>query len=74
MGVKYRFYQFVYTGDFIQFVQAYDNSTDSWDWLVTNSMGVFSNSLNVTGGGGNISMSTGATDYQAPGSGLNLTS
>lgn len=49
MGRKYRYYQFVYTGDFIQFIQSYDSINDSWDWLITNSMGVFSNTVEVTG-------------------------
>ena len=83
LGQQYKYYQFVIRGDFLDFVQTLhydpDSSTSnpnisSWDWVVKDSMGVFSNSLNVTGGGGNISMSTGATDYQAPGIGLNLTS
>lgn len=49
MGKKYKYYQFVYTGDFLQFVQAYDSVNLNWDWLVTASMGVFSNTVQVTG-------------------------
>jgi hypothetical protein len=51
MGVQYKYYQFVFTGDFVTFVQAYNGS--GWDWLVTGSMGVFSN--NVVLSNGNIS-------------------
>jgi hypothetical protein len=83
LGQQYKYYQFVIRGDFLDFVQTlhYDPDSNtsnpnisSWDWVVKDSMGVFSNSINVTGGSGNISMSTGATDYQVPSSGLNLTS
>jgi hypothetical protein len=83
LGQQYKYYQFVIRGDFLDFVQTLhydpDSSTSnpnisSWDWVVKDSMGVFSNSVNVSNGF--ISMSTGAPlpDYQAPGSGLNLTS
>jgi hypothetical protein len=49
MGKQYSYYQFVYRGDFVQFIQAYNGL--QWDWLVTNSMGVFSNIIKVTSGG-----------------------
>lgn len=45
MGANYKYYQFVYVGDFVTFVQAYNGT--NWVWLVTNCMGVFSNSVNV---------------------------
>lgn len=48
MGQQYKYYQFVYTGDFISFIQAYDGS--KWDWLVTGSMGVFTNSVSISQG------------------------
>lgn len=51
-GKKYSYYQFVYRGDFVNFIQSYDSSTNSWDWLVTNCMGVFSNSIKISGAGG----------------------
>lgn len=49
MGRKFKYYKFVYTGDFLQFIQAYDAINDSWDWLVTGNMGVFLNTVQVTG-------------------------
>ena len=58
MGQPYSYYQFVYRGDFVQFIQSYNGSY--WDWLVTNSMGVFSNSIQVFGNGG-ITSATGST-------------
>lgn len=58
MGKQYSYYQFVYRGDFVQFIQAYNGL--QWNWLVTNSMGVFSNSIQVSGTGG-ITSSTGST-------------
>lgn len=48
MGVKYKYYQFVIRGDFLDFVQSYNSSTSSWEWLVKDSLGVFSNSVTVT--------------------------
>lgn len=50
MGSKFKYYQFVYTGDFVNFIQAYNTQTSSWDWLVTTSMGVFSNTVVVSNG------------------------
>jgi len=50
MGIQYKYYQFVYVGDYVQFIQAYSSSSDSWDWLVTGCMGVFTNEINVPGG------------------------
>jgi hypothetical protein len=48
MGVNYKYYQFVIRGDFLDFVQSYNSSTTSWEWLVKDSLGVFSNSVSVT--------------------------
>ena len=48
MGVNYKYYQFVISGDFLDFVQSYNSSTSSWEWLVKDSLGVFSNSVTVT--------------------------
>ena len=45
MGGLHKYYQFVYVGDSVSFVQAYNGT--NWTWLVTNCMGVFSNSVNV---------------------------
>jgi hypothetical protein len=56
MGSYHKYYQFVYAGDFVSFIQAYNGT--SWVWLVTNCMGVFSNSVSVTGA--NINSTTPA--------------
>jgi hypothetical protein len=48
MGAAYKYYQFVYVGDNLSFIQAYSNATSSWSWLVTNCMGVFSNKVQVS--------------------------
>ncbi len=50
LGIKYKYYQFVYTGDFVTFVQAYNAPSDGWDWLVTGSMGLFSNTVVLSNG------------------------
>ena len=54
MGTQYKYYQFLYTGDFLNFVQAYNPATPNtpagWDWLVTASMGVFSNDVSLSTG------------------------
>jgi hypothetical protein len=47
MGVKYKYYQFVIRGDFLDFIQSYNSSTSSWEWIVKDSLGVFSNSVTV---------------------------
>ena len=64
MGGYHKYYQFVYTGDFVSFIQAYRNAdatatppvTAGWIWLVTNCMGVFSDTINVSNA--NISKTT----------------
>lgn len=66
MGQQYSYYQFVYTGDFLNFVQAYNPTSDSWDWLVTASMGVFSNIVQVTG---NMSTQNASLNLPVPANG-----
>jgi hypothetical protein len=46
MGGFHKYYQFVYVGDSVSFVQAYNGT--NWIWLVTNCMGVFSNVVDVS--------------------------
>ena len=48
MGVNYKYYQFVIRGDFLDFVQSYNSSTSSWEWIVKDSLGVFSNTVSVS--------------------------
>jgi hypothetical protein len=48
-GQKQKYYQFTFQGDFVQFVNVYDNMTSSWLWLVTNYQSVFSNAINISG-------------------------
>lgn len=50
MGTPYKFYQFVIRGDCLSFVQAYDDEADSWNWIVTSSMGIFTNTLTIFNG------------------------
>ena len=52
MGGYHKYYQFVYAGDFVTFVQAYNGT--NWIWLVTSCMGVFSDTINVTGANINV--------------------
>lgn len=47
LGVNYKYYQFVARGDFLDFIQNYNTSTNSWEWMVKDSLGNFSNSINV---------------------------
>ena len=54
LGLRFKYYEFVYTGDFISFVQGYNSTSDSWNWLVTASMGVFHNNI-IIGNGSSIS-------------------
>jgi hypothetical protein len=58
MGVNYKFYQFVIRGDFLDFIQSYTvtDGVGSWEWIVKDSLGVFSNTITVgTNGTGTIS-------------------
>lgn len=48
MGSLHKYYQFAYVGDNLSFVQAYNTVTQSWTWLVTSCMGVFSDSVDST--------------------------
>jgi hypothetical protein len=47
LGANYKYYQFVARGDFLDFIQNYNSSTDSWEWIVKDSLGNFSNTVNV---------------------------
>ena len=47
LGVNYKYYQFVARGDFLDFIQNYNTSTNSWEWMVKDSLGNFSNTVNV---------------------------
>jgi len=68
LGANYKYYQFVARGDFVDFIQNYNTSTNSWEWMVKDSLGNFSNSVSV---GSDIS------DYNqtmpTPASGITLT-
>lgn len=60
LGQQYKFYQFVASGDFLEFIQSYDTANPGWDWLVKNCLGVFSNTVtlaNKAGGVADISRS-----------------
>lgn len=48
MGVNYKYYQFVIRGDFLDFIQSYNSGTSSWEWIVKDSLGVFSNTVAVS--------------------------
>ena len=85
LGQQYKYYQFVIRGDFLDFVQTinYDGTSStsnpnisSWDWVVKDSMGVFSQSVNVSNSSGqSISISkVSPWDGPVPATGLNLTS
>lgn len=47
LGETYKYYQFVARGDFLDFIQNYNTSTNSWEWMVKDSLGNFSNTVNV---------------------------
>ena len=51
LGVLYKYYQFVCRGDFLDFIQSYNSTTSSWEWLVKDSLGVFSNAITIASGG-----------------------
>ena len=75
LGQQYKHYQFVIRGDFLDFVQSYNAATSSWDWLVKDSLGVFSNTISVSSAEGNsvaISRVVGAPNSAVP-VGLTLT-
>ena len=50
LGVLYKYYQFVCRGDFLDFIQSYNSTTSSWEWLVKDSLGVFSNAITIASG------------------------
>ena len=68
LGVQYKYYQFVCRGDFLDFIQSYNSITSSWEWLVKDSLGVFSNAITISSG---ISDSPGST-MPVPGTGITL--
>ena len=53
MGATYKFYQFVIRGDFLDFIQSYTvtDGVGSWEWIVKDSLGVFSNEITVGANG-----------------------
>lgn len=53
MGQNYKFYQFVIRGDFLDFIQSYTvtDGVGSWEWIVKDSLGVFSNTITVGANG-----------------------
>ena len=58
LGVQYKYYQFVCRGDFLDFIQSYNSTTSSWEWIVKDSLGVFSNAITIASG---ISDNAGST-------------
>ena len=73
LGTTYKYYQFVCRGDFLDFVQTYNLDTEEWEWIVKDSMGVFSNTV-VVGAGGNGAISDINVDMGVPADGLTVTS
>lgn len=47
MGKHYNYYQFVVRGDFLDFIQSYNASNSTWEWIVKDSLGVFSDDVTV---------------------------
>lgn len=68
LGVLYKYYQFVCRGDFLDFIQSYNSTTSSWEWLVKDSLGVFSNAITIASG---ISDNAGS-DMPTPTTGITL--
>jgi hypothetical protein len=69
MGENYKYYQFVIRGDFLDFIQSYNSSTSSWEWIVKDSLGVFSNTVTV-----GSSISDTNVNMGVPAVGLNVSS
>jgi hypothetical protein len=67
MGVNYKYYQFVIRGDFLDFIQSYNSSTSSWEWIVKDSLGVFSNTVTV-----DSAISDANADMPTPASGITV--
>lgn len=65
-GVQLKYYQFVYTGDFLTFIQAYNEATQTWNWLVTASMADFSNVVTVKNASGNTATVTRVANSNMP--------
>jgi hypothetical protein len=72
LGSQYKYYQFVCRGDFLDFVQTYNLDTNEWEWIVKDSMGVFSNSV-VVGANGTGAISDVNEDMGVPANGLTVT-
>jgi hypothetical protein len=47
MGKHYNYYQFVVRGDFLDFIQSYNASSNTWEWIVKDSLGVFCDEITV---------------------------
>jgi hypothetical protein len=71
LGSEYKYYQFVCRGDFLDFVQSYNSGTSSWEWIVKDSLGVFSNSVTV-GANGAGTISDTNSDMGVPATGLTV--
>lgn len=68
LGATYKYYQFVARGDFVDFIQTYNTSTSSWEWMVKDSLGNFSNTVNV-----GSAISDANEDMPTPASGITVT-
>lgn len=68
LGAQYKYYQFVCRGDFLDFIQSYNSTTSSWEWLIKDSLGVFSNAITIASG---ISDNAGS-EMPTPATGLTL--
>lgn len=65
-GKAFKYYEFVYTGDFITFVQAYSATTNSWDWIITSCMGLFHKTVTLKN---NANMSVTNANIKIPANG-----
>lgn len=72
MGENYKYYQFVIRGDFLDFIQSYNSGTSSWEWIVKDSLGVFSNTVAV-GANGTGAISDANADMPTPATGITVT-
>jgi hypothetical protein len=71
LGQLYSYYQFVVRGDFLDFIQSYNASTSSWEWIVKDSLGVFSDSITVASP--STISDNGGSNMPVPDTGLTLT-
>lgn len=65
LGQQYKFYQFVASGDFLEFIQSYDTANVGWDWLVKNCLGVFSNTVTLVNKAGGVADISRANNQNA---------